>query len=185
MFVQTFYNLYLDGLITQSVLKYGLRSQHMNILHSIFILHWFRKVAVHLQKVLEVVSTSVYAGLNTLNCICKHFPRISYWDVSYEPSYCSFLLIKRAWAITTKPTYRSLSAQRLSDSTVLLTQRNVVKTDSFGYGRFRLIHVLVAKLNMLWAVEVFRWTQNSVLSGFRLRQFCLTTSMQSVFGSGF
>jgi hypothetical protein len=32
-----------------------------------------RKVAVHLQKVLAVMSTSVYRGLNPFNFIFKHF----------------------------------------------------------------------------------------------------------------
>jgi len=36
------------------------------------------------------------------------------------------------------------------------TQRNVMKTDYFRYGRFRLIHLLVAKLKMVWTVDVFR-----------------------------
>ena len=35
-----------------------------------------RKVAVHLQKVMEVMSTSVYTGLNTFNYIRKHFLQI-------------------------------------------------------------------------------------------------------------
>jgi hypothetical protein len=35
-----------------------------------------RKVAVHLQKLLEVMSTSVYTGLNPFNFIRKHFLQI-------------------------------------------------------------------------------------------------------------
>jgi hypothetical protein len=35
-----------------------------------------RKVAVHLQKVLEVMSTNVCTGLNLFNCIHKHFLQI-------------------------------------------------------------------------------------------------------------
>jgi hypothetical protein len=35
-----------------------------------------RKVAVHLQKVLEVISISVYTGLNPLNFIREHFLQI-------------------------------------------------------------------------------------------------------------
>jgi hypothetical protein len=36
-------------------------------------LHCFAKVTVHLKKVLEVMSTSVYTGLNLFNFIRKHF----------------------------------------------------------------------------------------------------------------
>jgi hypothetical protein len=32
-----------------------------------------QKVALHLQKLLDVMSTSVYIGLNPFNCICKQF----------------------------------------------------------------------------------------------------------------
>jgi hypothetical protein len=35
-----------------------------------------RKVAVHLKKVLEVMSTSVYTGLNPFNFTRKHFLQI-------------------------------------------------------------------------------------------------------------
>jgi hypothetical protein len=41
-----------------------------------FYIQCFRKVAVHLQKVLEVMSTSVETGLNTFNFIRKHFLQI-------------------------------------------------------------------------------------------------------------
>jgi hypothetical protein len=34
------------------------------------------KVTVHLQKVLEVMSTSIYTGLNPFNFILKHFLQI-------------------------------------------------------------------------------------------------------------
>jgi hypothetical protein len=40
---------------------------------SCVIIQCVRKVAVHLQKVLEVMSTSVYTGLNPFNFIRKHF----------------------------------------------------------------------------------------------------------------
>jgi hypothetical protein len=40
------------------------------------------KAAVHLQKVLEVMSTSVYTGLNPLNFIRKHFLQICIWNVA-------------------------------------------------------------------------------------------------------
>jgi hypothetical protein len=39
-------------------------------------LQYVRKVAVHLQKVLEVISRSVYTGLNPFNFIRKHFLQI-------------------------------------------------------------------------------------------------------------
>jgi hypothetical protein len=54
------------------------------------ILQCIQKVTVHLQKVLEVMSTSVYTGLNLFNFIRKHFLQICLWDASYECSYCSF-----------------------------------------------------------------------------------------------
>jgi hypothetical protein len=49
-----------------------------------------RKVAVHLQKVLVVMSTSVHTGLNPINFIRRHFLQMCMWDVSFERSYCSF-----------------------------------------------------------------------------------------------
>jgi hypothetical protein len=38
------------------------------------LLHCVQKVARHLQKLLEVMSTSVYTGLNPFNFIRIHFP---------------------------------------------------------------------------------------------------------------
>jgi hypothetical protein len=67
---------------------------HMEVINVIslryILIECVRKVAVHLQKVLEVMSTSVYTGLNPFNLIRKHFLQICLWDVSYEHSYCSF-----------------------------------------------------------------------------------------------
>jgi hypothetical protein len=40
------------------------------------IIQCVRKVAVHLQKVLEVMSTSICTGLNPFNFIHKHFLQI-------------------------------------------------------------------------------------------------------------
>jgi hypothetical protein len=40
------------------------------------IIQCVRKVSVHLQKVLEVMSTSVYTDLNSFNFIRKHFLQI-------------------------------------------------------------------------------------------------------------
>jgi len=54
------------------------------------IIQCVRKVAAHLQKVLEVMSTSIYTGLNPFNFIRKHFLQIFLWNVSYVRSYCSF-----------------------------------------------------------------------------------------------
>ena len=54
------------------------------------IVQCVRKVAVHLQKVLEVMSTNVYTGLNPFNFIRKHFLPICLCDVSYVRSYRKF-----------------------------------------------------------------------------------------------
>jgi hypothetical protein len=62
--------------------------------------------------------TSVYTGLKPFNFIRKHFQQICLWDVSYVRSYCGFKLIMCSSILTTKPTYCSLSAQRLSERTV-------------------------------------------------------------------
>jgi hypothetical protein len=40
------------------------------------IIQCVQKVTVHLQKVLEVMSMSVYTGLNLFNFTSKHFPQI-------------------------------------------------------------------------------------------------------------
>jgi hypothetical protein len=40
------------------------------------LIQYVRKVAVHLYKVLEVMSTSVYTGLKAFNFIRKHFMQI-------------------------------------------------------------------------------------------------------------
>jgi hypothetical protein len=58
--------------------------------HICYLLQCIQKVAVHLQKLLETMSTSVYTRLNLLNFIRKHFLQIWWWDFSYECSYCSF-----------------------------------------------------------------------------------------------
>jgi hypothetical protein len=47
------------------------------------------EVAVHLHKVLEVMITSVYTGLNPFNFIRKHILQICLCDVSYERCYCN------------------------------------------------------------------------------------------------
>jgi hypothetical protein len=47
-----------------------------NFIRKHFLQICVRKVAVHLQKVLEVMSSSVYTGLNPFNFIRKHFLQI-------------------------------------------------------------------------------------------------------------
>jgi hypothetical protein len=50
-----------------------------------------QKVTVHLQTVLEVMSMSIYTGLNHLIVyICIHSLQICLRNVSYECSHCSF-----------------------------------------------------------------------------------------------
>jgi hypothetical protein len=49
---------------------------HFNSWFINMLVQHVRKVAVHLQKVLEVMSTSAYTGLNSFNFICKHFVQI-------------------------------------------------------------------------------------------------------------
>jgi hypothetical protein len=65
------------------------------------------------------MSKSVYTGLNPFNFIREHFLQIRFWRVSYVRGYCSFVLIKPSSILTTKSTFRSLSAQRLSERIVL------------------------------------------------------------------
>jgi hypothetical protein len=40
------------------------------------VIQYIRKVTVHLQNTLEVMSMSAYTGLNPFNFIIKHFLRI-------------------------------------------------------------------------------------------------------------
>jgi hypothetical protein len=47
-----------------------------------FDVQCLRKVDVHLQKVLEVMYTSVYTGLNSFNFIRKHFLQICFRNVA-------------------------------------------------------------------------------------------------------
>jgi hypothetical protein len=46
------------------------------------IIQYVRKVTVHLQKVFEVMYTSVYTGLNPFNFIRKHFMQICVREVA-------------------------------------------------------------------------------------------------------
>jgi hypothetical protein len=46
------------------------------------IMQYVRKVAVHLQKFLEVMSRSVYTGLNPFNFICKHLLKIVFRKIA-------------------------------------------------------------------------------------------------------
>jgi hypothetical protein len=50
--------------------------------------HCVRKVTVHLQKLLEVTSTSVYTGLNPFNFIRKHFLQIFVRKVAVHLQKC-------------------------------------------------------------------------------------------------
>jgi hypothetical protein len=52
----------------------GLKS--FNVIHKHFLQICVRKVAVHLQKLLQVISTIVYTGLKPFNIIHKHFLQI-------------------------------------------------------------------------------------------------------------
>jgi hypothetical protein len=52
----------------------GLNS--FNFIRKHFLQIWVRKFAVHLWKVLVVMSMSVYIGLNLFNFIRKHFLQI-------------------------------------------------------------------------------------------------------------
>jgi hypothetical protein len=77
-----------------------------------------RKLAVHLQKVLEVMSTSVYTGLNPVNFIRKHFLQVC----------CEMLLMYAVTAVFNLHTaeYRNLSVQ-LSERTVYVKQTTKIK----------------------------------------------------------
>jgi hypothetical protein len=46
------------------------------IIRIMYVMQCVRKVAVHLYKVLEVMSTSFYTGLSQFNFIRKHFLQI-------------------------------------------------------------------------------------------------------------
>jgi hypothetical protein len=73
-----------------------------------------QKVAVHLQKVLEVMSTSIYTGLNLFNFIHKHFLQICVRKVTVH--------LQKVLEVMSTSVYTglncSLSAQRLSECTV-------------------------------------------------------------------
>ena len=59
------------------------------------------------------MSTSVYTGLNPFSFIRKHFLQIwIQWNATQQPTSTATSIL------TTKSTYRSLSAQRLSEHTV-------------------------------------------------------------------
>jgi hypothetical protein len=49
-----------------------------------FLQIWVRKVAVYLQKVLELMSTHVNTGLNPFNFIPKHFLQICFRKVAVD-----------------------------------------------------------------------------------------------------
>jgi hypothetical protein len=53
-----------------------------NFIHKHFPQICIQKFSVRLQKVLEVISTSVSTGLNPFNFIQKHFLQICVWKVA-------------------------------------------------------------------------------------------------------
>jgi hypothetical protein len=77
-------------------------------------IQYFWKVTVHLQKVLEVMSTSVYTGLNPFSFIRKHFLHIC---VRKFAVHLHEVLEVMSTSVYTGLN-RSLSAQRLSELTV-------------------------------------------------------------------
>jgi hypothetical protein len=87
-----FHTALLFSCIPDFLPKFSRLSLHpyFSIPHFLSYRECVRKVAMHLHKMLEVMSTSVYTGLNPFNFIRKHFLQICLWDVSYVRSYCSF-----------------------------------------------------------------------------------------------
>jgi hypothetical protein len=77
-----------------------------------------RKVAVHSQKMLEVMSTGVYTGLNPFNCIRKHILQIWFRKVAVHGSSSCDNLRNDFDGLHSLTTYRSLSAQGLAERTV-------------------------------------------------------------------
>ena len=80
--------------------------------------------------ILEVMSTSVYTGLNPFNFIrnfcrsaCEMFLGISQ-QIAPALNRCVRCLLERLFRLTTKSTYHSLSALRLSECIVLSSLRN-------------------------------------------------------------
>jgi hypothetical protein len=55
-----------------------------NFIRKHFLQICVRKVAVHLQKVVTVMSTSVYTGLNPFNFIRNQFLQICVWKVAVQ-----------------------------------------------------------------------------------------------------
>jgi hypothetical protein len=56
-----------------------------------------QKVSVHLQKLLEVISTSIYTGLNLFNFIHKHFLQIHLWKFSVHIIFLLHQLVQWFW----------------------------------------------------------------------------------------
>jgi hypothetical protein len=85
-----------------------------NFIRKHFLQTCVRKVAVHLYKLMEVMSTNVYTGLNPFNFIRKHFLQIYVRNVAV---HLHKLLEVMSTSVCTG-LHRSLSEQRLSESTV-------------------------------------------------------------------
>jgi hypothetical protein len=53
-----------------------------NTIPKLTVVQCVRKVAVHLQQLFEVMSTSVYTGLNVFKFIFKHLLQICIWKTT-------------------------------------------------------------------------------------------------------
>jgi hypothetical protein len=75
------------------------------------------EVAVHLQKVLQVISTSVDTVKTELNnyTLCRYCTSTAVWQLNTVKQQHTSTATS---ILTTKSTYRSLSAQRLSERNV-------------------------------------------------------------------
>jgi hypothetical protein len=85
-----------------------------------------QKVAVHLQKLLEVMSTCVYTGLNPVNFIRKHFLQIccEMFLMNAVNAVFNSLSVRGGSPYTAK--YRNLRVQ-LSERTVYVKQTTKIK----------------------------------------------------------
>jgi hypothetical protein len=107
-----------------------------------------RKVAVHLQKLLEVMSTSIYTGLKPFNFTRKHCRS------AFGKSLCTYKIVKnddheRLYGPETVQFYmQSLSADLLSESRCALTKfvRIDVHERLYGLNSFNFIHELFLQI---------------------------------------
>jgi hypothetical protein len=93
---------------------------------------------VHLDKLLEVMSTSVYTGLNLFNLIPKHFLQTYVRKCAVPLNTVKQQHISTATLIlTTKSTYHSVSAQRLFEHSVVKQRYELINPKTMTlYGRF-------------------------------------------------